>query len=171
VLAWLSVWSEVQTIGIWSSWCRCQPIISYSSKIQNGLPFWCRLTQVVLEKMLLNGCSSSSSNNFYNCCLLFIVPFSALTQMVGWQEGHPARKNSIPLTWEVLCWNKWKRRSQGETSWPRFTQKKLPLDGSSSSSISSSTLVVYCSCLINWLPVHYFNARVGSGAVSKSVSV
>jgi len=32
------------------SWCHCQPIISCSGKIQNGLPFWCRLTQVVLEK-------------------------------------------------------------------------------------------------------------------------
>jgi len=37
-------------ICIWSSWCHCHPIISRSSKIQNGLPFWCQLTQVVLEK-------------------------------------------------------------------------------------------------------------------------
>jgi len=50
VLAWLSVWSEVQVICIWSSWCHCHPIISCCSKIQNGLPFWCRLTKVVLEK-------------------------------------------------------------------------------------------------------------------------
>jgi len=35
---------------IWSSWCHCRPIVSWSSKIQNGLSFWCRLTQVVLEK-------------------------------------------------------------------------------------------------------------------------
>ena len=34
-------------------------IISFSSKIQNDLPFWCQLTQVVLEKRPLNGCSSS----------------------------------------------------------------------------------------------------------------
>jgi len=26
------------------------PIISYFIKIQNGLPFWCRLTQVELER-------------------------------------------------------------------------------------------------------------------------
>jgi len=50
-------WSKVQMICIWSSWCHCHPIISYSSKIQNGLPFLCRLTQVVLEKRPLNGCS------------------------------------------------------------------------------------------------------------------
>jgi len=35
----------------------CHPIISCCSKIENGLPFWCRLTQVVLEKSQLNGCS------------------------------------------------------------------------------------------------------------------
>jgi len=56
VLAWLSVWSVVQMICIWSSWCHCQHIISCFSKIQNGLPFWCQLTQVVLEKRPLNVC-------------------------------------------------------------------------------------------------------------------
>jgi len=56
VLVWLSVWSEVQIICTWSSWCHCHPVISCSSKIQNGLPFCYRLT------MPLNGCSSSSSS-------------------------------------------------------------------------------------------------------------
>jgi len=57
VVSWLSVCSEVQVICKWSSWCHSYPIISCSSKIQNG--FWCRLTQAVLEKRPLNGCSSS----------------------------------------------------------------------------------------------------------------
>jgi len=57
VLAWLSVWSEVQ-ICISPSWCHSHPVISYFTKIQNGLPFWCQLTQVVLEKRPLNECSS-----------------------------------------------------------------------------------------------------------------
>jgi len=40
VLAWLSVWSEVQMICIRSSWCLCHPIIScFIIKIQNGLTF------------------------------------------------------------------------------------------------------------------------------------
>ena len=43
-------WSTVQMICMWSSGCQCNPIISCFVKIQNGLPFWCRLTQVVLEK-------------------------------------------------------------------------------------------------------------------------
>jgi len=51
LLAWLSVRSKVQMICIWSSWCHCHPIISCFIKIQNGLPFWCQLTEVVLEKV------------------------------------------------------------------------------------------------------------------------
>ena len=30
MLAWLSVWSEVQMICIWSGWCHCRPVISAS---------------------------------------------------------------------------------------------------------------------------------------------
>jgi len=65
----LSVWSEVQMICIWSSWCHCHSIISCSGKIQNGLPSWCRLSQVVLEKRPLNR-RSGSSTAFYcqDCC-------------------------------------------------------------------------------------------------------
>ena len=67
VLAWLSVWSEVQMICIWSSWCHYHPIISCSSRNQNGLPLWCSLTQLVLEKgRPLNKCSSSSSSSSSN---------------------------------------------------------------------------------------------------------
>jgi len=50
VLMWLSVGSELQIMCIWSSWCHCHPIIFCFIKIQNGLSFWCRLTQIVLEK-------------------------------------------------------------------------------------------------------------------------
>ena len=56
VLAWLSVWSEVQMICIWFGWCHCHPVISCFSKIQNGLSFWYWPIQVVLEKRPLNGC-------------------------------------------------------------------------------------------------------------------
>ena len=61
MLVWLSVWSEVQIVCIWSSWRHCHPktpssLASYKSRLV--LPFWYRLTQVVLEKRPLNGCSS-----------------------------------------------------------------------------------------------------------------
>jgi len=34
VLMWLSVWSKMQMICIWFSWCHCHPIISCFIKIQ-----------------------------------------------------------------------------------------------------------------------------------------
>ena len=53
--------SEVQTVCIWSSWCRCHPqtpssLASFKSRLV--LPFWYWLTQVIMEKRPLNGCSS-----------------------------------------------------------------------------------------------------------------
>ena len=53
VLAWLSVWSEVQTC-IWPSWCHCHSLSLASVKSRLVLPF--RLTRVVLDKEPLNGC-------------------------------------------------------------------------------------------------------------------
>ena len=45
VLAWLSVWSEVQTC-IWPSWCHCHSLSLASVKSRSVLPFWYRLTWV-----------------------------------------------------------------------------------------------------------------------------
>jgi len=61
VLAWLSAWSEVRR-GADLHMAQLMPLplaVSCSSKIQIGFTFWYRLTQVVLEKRPLNGCSSS----------------------------------------------------------------------------------------------------------------
>ena len=58
MLVWLSVWSEVQTVCIWSSWCHhLLPYLNPDWFCLSGY----RLTQVVLEKRPLNGCSGSSS--------------------------------------------------------------------------------------------------------------
>ena len=54
VLAWLSVWSEVQSC-IWPSWCHCHSLSLASVKSRSVLPFWYRLTRVVPEKGPLNG--------------------------------------------------------------------------------------------------------------------
>ena len=43
VLAWLSVWSEVQTC-ICPSWCHCHPLSLASVKSRLFLSFWYRLT-------------------------------------------------------------------------------------------------------------------------------
>ena len=58
MLVWLSVWSEVQTVCIWSSWCHhLLPYLNPDWFCLSGY----RLTRVVLEKRPLNGCSGSSS--------------------------------------------------------------------------------------------------------------
>ena len=57
VLAWLSVWSEVQTC-IRPSRCHCHSLSLAPVKSRLVLSFWYRPTQVVLEKRRLNGCSS-----------------------------------------------------------------------------------------------------------------
>jgi len=70
-------------ICIWSSWCQ-YPIICCFIKIQNGLPFWCRLIQVIRGKRPLNGCSSSSSRHRRNRrrhieardCIAFVLQLS-----------------------------------------------------------------------------------------------
>jgi len=55
------VWSEVQIVCVRSSWCHCRPktpssLATFKSRLV--LPFWYQLTQVVLEKRPLNGCSA-----------------------------------------------------------------------------------------------------------------
>ena len=55
VLAWLSVWSKVQTC-IWPSWCHCHSLSLASVKSRLVLPFWYWPTRVVPEKGPLNGC-------------------------------------------------------------------------------------------------------------------
>ena len=45
VLAWSSVWSEVQTC-IWPSWCHCHSLSLALVKSRFVLPFWYKLTWV-----------------------------------------------------------------------------------------------------------------------------
>jgi len=49
VLAWLSVWSEVQTC-IWPSWCHCHSLSLASVKSRLVLPFWYRPTRQSRKK-------------------------------------------------------------------------------------------------------------------------
>ena len=67
VLVWLSVWSQVQTC-IRPSWCHCHSLSPAPVKSRLFLPFWYRLTQVVLEKRPLNGSSSSSKYKYHHNC-------------------------------------------------------------------------------------------------------
>ena len=55
VLAWLSVWSEVQTC-LRPSWCHCHSLSLASVKSRLVLPFWYWLTRVVPDRGPLNRC-------------------------------------------------------------------------------------------------------------------
>jgi len=51
----ISVWREVQTC-VWPSWCHCHSLSLASVKSRLVFPFWYRLTHVVPDKGLSNGC-------------------------------------------------------------------------------------------------------------------
>ena len=77
VLAWLSVWSRVQTC-IWPSWSHCHLLSLASVKSRLVLPFWYRLTRVVPEKGLLNGC----------VCVCVIITAIKLQQVCGSMKSY-----------------------------------------------------------------------------------
>jgi len=69
VLAWLCVWSVVQMICIWSSWCHCHPIISCFTNTQNGLTllvttYQGRPGKEIIKWVLVNGYLTGEDNLF-----------------------------------------------------------------------------------------------------------
>ena len=70
VLAWLSVWSKVQTC-IWPRWCHCHSLSLASVESRLVLPFWYQLSWVVPEKGPLNGVCVCYS--MWYCAVLRIV--------------------------------------------------------------------------------------------------
>jgi len=92
VLAWLSVWSEVQTC-IWPSWCHCHSLPLASVKSRLVWPFWYRLTWVVLEKGPLNVCVCA--------CVLFTANESIFEKIVA----TTVKLSSLRIRFELLGWN------------------------------------------------------------------
>jgi len=78
------VWTEVQIVCIWSSWGHCYPETpSFVASLKSRLvfPFWYQVTQVVLDKRPLNGCSSSRSSSnrssiVYKTCSVYLFTVS-----------------------------------------------------------------------------------------------
>jgi len=75
VLAWLSVWSEVQTCLQWAvaSWCHCHSLYLASVKSRLVLPFWYQLARVVPEKGPLNGCVCVCVCIQINVCMCIFI--------------------------------------------------------------------------------------------------
>jgi len=83
VLAWLSVWSEVQTC-IWPIGFHCHSLSLASVKSRLILPFWYRLTRVVPDKGPLNGGVCVCV-----CVLCRFAPvLYALLRSIGGSFGH-----------------------------------------------------------------------------------
>ena len=97
VLAWLSVWSEVQTC-IWPSWCHCYLLSLASVKSRLVLPFWYRLTRVVPEKGPFNGCVCVRA-----CVCVCILYGGRQLPVPLYSTVNPSNVN-WQLTSEVLHW-------------------------------------------------------------------
>jgi len=74
VLAWLSVWSELQSC-IWPRWCHCHSLYLASVKSRLVSPFLYRLTRVVPDKGPLNACVRACTicSAHCNVCFMFSV--------------------------------------------------------------------------------------------------
>jgi len=88
VLAWLSVWSEVQTC-IRRSGCHCHSLSFASVKSRLVLPFWYRLTWVVPDKGPLNVCSVVAERMCVCVCVCGVTG-----QLASWcrLQGGPVRR-------------------------------------------------------------------------------
>ena len=105
MLAWLSVWSEMQTC-IWPSWCHCHPLSLASVKSRLVLPFWYRPTRVVLDKGPFNGC--------------VCVCYMPLTAADGWM-GHCQHVSMYGWCLQACgCWPSMQTASGIVPKWPVF---------------------------------------------------
>ena len=96
VLAWLSVWSEVQTC-ICSSWCHFHSLSLASVKSRLVLPFWYRLTWVVPEKWPLNVCVCVCA------CVRACVRACAFRLLIGLHNWHLTCINPAYIIPQRFC--------------------------------------------------------------------
>ena len=106
LLAWLSLWSEMQTF-IWPSWCHCHSLSLATVKSRLVLPYWYRLTRVVLEKGPLNGCVCFALE--FLCKWVLSVLCLQCFDTVGWVAG-----SGVVLAWlsvwsevQTCIWPSW----------------------------------------------------------------
>ena len=98
VLAWLSVWSEVQTC-IWPSGFHCHSLSLASVKSRLVLPFWYQLTRVILDKGPLNGCVCVCVCAITHDCDMHMLTGRCACEY--WKQ-HCHTATSSPRTWHSL---------------------------------------------------------------------
>jgi len=94
VLAWLSLWSEMQTC-IWPSWCHCHSLFLGSVKSRLFLPFPYQLTRVLWEKGPLNACVC--------VCVCVCVCFSTLSHITSENVHKPSDSELHYIKWRLFC--------------------------------------------------------------------
>jgi len=132
LLAWLSVWSEVQTC-IWPSWCHCLSFVSVKSRLVSF--FWYRLTRVFLEKWPLNRCVCVCVCVVHGCRWLVAQPMSL--------ASGTARQANVGLCFasSVICM--WQADSRGDDIGSIFQQlreAKVDADLDTRSVVTSKSL-------------------------------
>ena len=129
VLAWLSVWSEVQTC-IWPSWCHCHSLSLASVKSRLVLHFWYRLTRVVPKKGPLNGCMCVCNRSNY------------------WETDDASQDNHQSASWYYIFLNK---EAQNEQREDRGRVFRTPCTTTSASEATATwrftNFVLYCTVL------------------------
>ena len=94
MLAWLSVWSEVETC-MRPSWCHCHSKSLASLKSRLVLPLWYQPTWVGLEKGPLNVCVThgkySQTKTMFNVYWIIICQSTKL--LAVWWLRHPRKVN------------------------------------------------------------------------------
>ena len=100
VLAWLSVWREVQVICMWSSWCHCHPIISCFVKMQIGLTFLVPAYRGCPGKEAVKRVSLTLKNS----CVFRFNPCRRNTTFVGVGVGDAGRTDAAALRRSQWTW-------------------------------------------------------------------
>jgi len=83
-------------ICIWSSWCYCHPIISCSSKIRNGLHFWCQFVVVVV--------AAAAAVVVVFCAVVHYFWSMKVCFCSVWFRFHvPSQDKHLRNEWPILC--------------------------------------------------------------------
>ena len=81
VLAWLSLWSKLQTC-MWPSWCHCHSLSLASAESRLVLSFWYQFTRVVPDRGPLNVCVLHTHTHTRLTAICLGLPGSASTRKV-----------------------------------------------------------------------------------------
>ena len=123
MLAWLSVWSEMQNC-IWPSGCYCHSLslASVKSRLRLVLPFWYRLTRVVPDKGPLNVCVLASCLCTLEYCGCVMVCKAELFAVFVVRSGEDKVLHRLVPLRRSAARRRWHRHGAGDDALPRPRQ-------------------------------------------------